>query len=88
MATNLTPIQRRALDYLRNLKRPYAIPSDIGYAIAVNVRRPGGMKAQGAGRLGGMVATQLMRMGLVENASHQRDGFSAYRISKAGREVE
>jgi hypothetical protein len=83
MSIELKPIQQRCLVYLKS--RQYATPAEIGYAIALVQKRPGGMKAQGAGRLGGMIASQLVTLGLAEIATTERDGFPAYRISPAGK---
>ena len=80
----MTPSQIRAARFL--MRCQYATPAEIGYAVAEDrARRPGGMKAQGAGRLGGMIARQMVELGLVEFATRKREGYPAYRISPAGR---
>lgn len=80
--TTLTEPQKKALQYLASV--PWAAPSEIGQAMIADGAR---MKAQGMGRLGGTMATRLMKRGLVFPADSQRSGFPAYRISAAGREV-
>jgi len=81
-----TPAQLRALSYLQ--KARWATPAELGHAIAEGrTTRPGGMKEQGAGRLGGSIAAALVKLGLAEPAARDRDGFPAYRISSAGRAV-
>lgn len=77
----LTKAQHRAL--VRLADSVYATPADIGYAICPDRDPP--LKGQGAGRIGGSMAKRLIDLGLVEDASHLRWGFSAYRITGAGR---
>lgn len=62
----------------------FCTPSQIGWAMTQD-RRGRALKAQGAGRVGGSMAAQLIKAGLVENASHLRGGYAAYSITPAGR---
>lgn len=78
---DLTPAQEKALRCLA--KRPWVTPSEIGAAMTEGRQYP--MKPQGAGRIGGAMATRLVKAGLAQNASYKREGFPAYEISQAGR---
>lgn len=77
----VTESQRRALAFLATVE--YATPADIGYAVTPGRVPP--LQPQGAGRIGGAMGSRLVRMGLANNASRQRGGFSAYAINRAGR---
>lgn len=86
IASALTPAEARALKLLVGVV--YATPAQIGHAVAESrTKRPGGMKDQGAGRLGGTVASRLVKKGLAEDASRLRSGYPAYRINAAGRKA-
>lgn len=76
----LTGPQRKALLYLS--ERPYAAPSEIGYAMTGGQHSQ--LKGQGAGRLGGTMGARLERMGLART-SNRRAGFPAYEITSEGR---
>lgn len=79
----MTEPQRLALAAM--IAVPYLTPAEIGYAISPD--RPGGrvLKAQGAGRIGGSMASRLIKFGWAENCSHLHMGFPAYRITDVGR---
>jgi predicted transcriptional regulator with HTH domain len=80
VVATLTPSQWRALRFLAD--RDYGTPAEIGYAIAEDRSRRGksGMVSQGAGRLGGKIASSLVKLGLAVHSSKRR-GFPAYAIT-------
>lgn len=86
MTPEMTPAELRAARFMKGKR--YAIPSEIGYAICEDrsKRGAGGMVPQGAGRLGGSVASRLVRKGFAEHST-ERNGFAAYRLTKAGEDA-
>lgn len=84
---NLTEAQRCALEFLRDRSIP-AAPSEIGEALRSRPgdrRKHGKGAGQGLGRTGGAMAHRLIKAGYVADASRERGGFPAYRITAAGR---
>jgi hypothetical protein len=83
----LTEPQRRALEYLNSVTN--ATPSRIGEAMYHEGwrRRERHLSAQGCGRVGGTMATRLVKMGLVRDLAMKNDGWSLYEISQRGREL-
>lgn len=83
MSGKLTPSDVSALSYLTTV--PWATPADIGHSISPAARGGIGLKEQGAGRMGGRWASRAIKRGLAESCTYLRAGFSAYRITEAGR---
>lgn len=77
----LSSAQRLVLEFLAD--RPWASPSEIGWAMTPNRTHP--LVPQGAGRVGASMAVRMIKQGLVEHETKGRSGFPAYRISPAGR---
>lgn len=80
----LTDPQLRALRFLGEKQRSVT-PAMIGEAMTRDRKHP--LAPQGAGRIGGAMARRLIDKGLAVDASHDRGGFPAYRISAKGRRV-
>ena len=83
----LTDPQRRALEYLATVES--ASPGRIGEAMYHEGwrRRKRQLSAQGCGRVGGTMAARLIKMGLARDVSRLHDGWPAYAISYAGRQL-
>jgi hypothetical protein len=83
----LTEPQRRALSYLATVAD--ASPARIGEAMYHDgwLRLEQNLSAQGCGRVGGTMATRLVKMGLVRDVSLKNGGWPAYAISPEGRKA-
>lgn len=79
----LTAQQRAALKFLAGVR--FAAPSAIGQAMEEARGSTRIRTQQGLGRIGGGMASRLVKMGLAAHDNHARQGFPAYSINAAGR---
>lgn len=75
----MTETERKILTHLAN--KPFCTPAEIGMAGGGTKRNT----AQGLGRFGASMIARLKERGLVEDCSALRGGYSACRITRAGR---
>lgn len=79
----LTKPQKLALSFLATVD--YAAPARIGQAMITERYRGQGHSAQGLGRVGGTMASRLVKMGMARDRSREFDYFPRYSITDAGR---